>query len=133
VLVAGPRLDADDAVDLAAAAEDQDRGDRADPVVRRSPVEEPTMSLSKDEVHDLMGLVNLTKAEEIDCDACLVRVAEFAERELASRSVQDGLQPSRIICPSARNAARTTRRSWRRSRTWKPEARQPLRTPGRAA
>src|SRR5262249_43886396 len=31
-LIAGPRLKADDAVDLLAAPEDQDRGDRADPV-----------------------------------------------------------------------------------------------------
>jgi hypothetical protein len=50
------------------------------------------MSLSKEEINDLMRLIALTKDEEIDCERCLARVAEFAERELAGRSVPAGLE-----------------------------------------
>ena len=50
------------------------------------------MSLSKEEIDDLMRQISLTRDEEIDCERCLARVAEFAERELAGRSVPAGLE-----------------------------------------
>lgn len=50
------------------------------------------MSLSKEEINDLMRLVGLTKDDEIDCERCLALVAEFAERELAGRSIPVGLE-----------------------------------------
>jgi hypothetical protein len=50
------------------------------------------MSLSKEEINDLMRLVGLTRDDEIDCERCLALVAEFAERELAGRSVPAGLE-----------------------------------------
>jgi hypothetical protein len=50
------------------------------------------MSLSKEEINDLMRLIGLTKDEEIDCERCLALVAEFAERELAGRSIPAGLE-----------------------------------------
>ena len=48
------------------------------------------MSLSKEEINNLMRLVGLTKDDEIDCDRCLALVAEFAERELEGRSISVG-------------------------------------------
>ena len=50
------------------------------------------MSLSKEEITGLLRLIGLTRDEEIDCERCLARVAEFAERELAGRSVPAGLE-----------------------------------------
>ncbi len=50
------------------------------------------MSLSREEIAELLRLICLTKDDEIDCDRCVALVAEFAERELAGRSVQAGLE-----------------------------------------
>ena len=50
------------------------------------------MSLSKEQLAELLRLIGLTRDEEIDCERCLARVAEFAERELAGRSVPAGLE-----------------------------------------
>ena len=50
------------------------------------------MTLSKEEIAGLMRLIGLTKDDEIDCERCLALVAEFAERELAGRSVPAGLE-----------------------------------------
>jgi len=50
------------------------------------------MTLSKKEIEGLMRLVGLTKDEEINCEQCLSLVAEFAERELAGKSIPEGLK-----------------------------------------
>ena len=50
------------------------------------------MSLSNEEIAELLRLIGLTRDEEIDCERCLALVAEFAERELAGRSVPAGLE-----------------------------------------
>jgi hypothetical protein len=49
------------------------------------------MSLSREEIAELLRLIGLTRDEEIDCERCLALVAEFAERELAGRSVPAAL------------------------------------------
>jgi hypothetical protein len=50
------------------------------------------MSLSREEIAELLRFISLTRDEEIDCERCLTLVAEFAERELAGRSVPAGLE-----------------------------------------
>jgi hypothetical protein len=50
------------------------------------------MSLSKEQIDDLMRMVALTKDDEIDCERCLDLIAEFAERGLADRSTPAGLE-----------------------------------------
>jgi hypothetical protein len=50
------------------------------------------MSLSKQEIDDLMRLVGLTKDDEINCELCLEHVAQFAERVLAGGSIPAGLE-----------------------------------------
>jgi len=50
------------------------------------------MTLSKKEIDELMRLVGHTKDEEIDCEQCLSLIAEFAELQLAGKSVSDGLR-----------------------------------------
>ncbi len=49
------------------------------------------MKLSKKEIDGLMYFIGLTNDEEINCDQCLMQIAEFAETELAGKSVNDGL------------------------------------------
>ena len=50
------------------------------------------MSLNDKEIEGLMRLVGLTEDEEINCDQCLTFVAEFAERELAGKSISEGMK-----------------------------------------
>lgn len=50
------------------------------------------MPLSKSELQELIRLVGLTNVEEMNCEQCLALVAEFAERELAGKSIPEGLQ-----------------------------------------
>jgi hypothetical protein len=50
------------------------------------------MSLSKEQIAELLRQIGLTRDEEIDCERCLALVAEFAERELAGRPVLAALE-----------------------------------------
>ena len=50
------------------------------------------MKLTKKEIDGLMRLIGLTKDEEINCEQCLALISEFAEQELAGKSVPEGLQ-----------------------------------------
>ena len=50
------------------------------------------MTLTKKQIHELVRLIGLTKDKEINCDQCLLLVAEFAEQELAGKSLSDGLK-----------------------------------------
>ena len=59
------------------------------------------MSLSREEIAELLGLIGRTRDEELDCERCLARVAEFADRELAGRSVpaaQEAVAQHLSIC-----------------------------------
>lgn len=50
------------------------------------------MPLSKKEIDGLLRLIGLTQDDEINCEQCLSLIAEFAERELASKSIPEGLK-----------------------------------------
>ena len=50
------------------------------------------MPLSNKELEGLLRLVGLTNDKEINCEQCLALVAEFAEHELAGKSVPAGLK-----------------------------------------
>lgn len=50
------------------------------------------MALSRSEIEGLLALIGLTSDTEIDCDRCLLVVAEFAEHELTGKSVPEGLE-----------------------------------------
>lgn len=63
------------------------------------------MPMSKHEIEELMRLIGLTKDSEINCEQCLALVAEFAEQQLAGRSIHDGLKAVEhhlSICPECR-------------------------------
>lgn len=50
------------------------------------------MKLTRKEIDGLMRLIGLTRDEEINCEQCLALISEFAEQELAGKSVPEGLQ-----------------------------------------
>ena len=50
------------------------------------------MPLTKKEIEGLMQLIGLTRDKEIDCGECLSHVAEFAEQQLAGKSIPEGLE-----------------------------------------
>ena len=50
------------------------------------------MPLSNKELEGLLRLVGLTDDNEINCEQCLALVAEFAELELAGKTVPEGLK-----------------------------------------
>ncbi len=50
------------------------------------------MPLSSNELNKLVRLVGLTHKDEIDCERCLSKVAEFAEHTLADSSIPEGLR-----------------------------------------
>jgi hypothetical protein len=41
------------------------------------------MGLSKQQITNLIGLIASTHEDDLDCDGCLNRVAEYADHELA--------------------------------------------------
>jgi len=50
------------------------------------------MPLSNKELEELLRVVGLTNDKEINCEQCLALVAQFAEHELAGKSVTEGLK-----------------------------------------
>lgn len=74
----------------------------------------PTISLSKNEIAELMRLVVETRDVEINCEQCLALVAEYAERQLVGKSNDAALKSVEhhlTICAECReeyNALRAT-------------------------
>lgn len=72
------------------------------------------MSLSKHEIDRLMRLIVLTRDYEINCEQCLALVAEFAEQQLAGKSIPIGLQTVEhhlSVCAECREEYEALRRA----------------------
>lgn len=50
------------------------------------------MPLNTQQIEELLRLIKSTQDDELNCDQCVAPIAEFAERELASKSVREGLR-----------------------------------------
>lgn len=50
------------------------------------------MSLNPQQIEELLQLIGSTQDAELNCDQCLALIAEFAERELTSKSIPQGLR-----------------------------------------
>jgi predicted anti-sigma-YlaC factor YlaD len=50
------------------------------------------MSLTPDEIQKMLDVIRATRDVEIDCDACLNQVGEFAESHLNGKAVPEGLR-----------------------------------------
>lgn len=50
------------------------------------------MAVSQQELQELLRLLKLTRAEELDCEECFSRLAEFADLLESGRPIPDALQ-----------------------------------------
>lgn len=50
------------------------------------------MALTHEQIDKLLGLIGSTQEDDLDCDGCLDHIAEFADVQLANRSLPDALQ-----------------------------------------
>ena len=50
------------------------------------------MSLSKQQIQMLVGLIATTQSDDMSCDECFGRIGEFAERALEGRELDEGMQ-----------------------------------------
>jgi predicted anti-sigma-YlaC factor YlaD len=72
------------------------------------------MPLSRKEIESLMRLVGKTKESEIDCERCIGVVAEFAEQQLAGKTISEGLKAVEhhlSICDECREEYEALRRA----------------------
>ncbi len=72
------------------------------------------MVLSKQALESLMQQIGLTRESEINCEQCLLAVAEFAELQLAGKSLPEGLSAVEhhlAICGECREEYEVLRRA----------------------
>lgn len=72
------------------------------------------MPLSKQELDEMLRLVGLTRDDEINCEQCLALVAEFAEQQLAGKSVPEGLKAvdhHLVLCAECREEYEALRKA----------------------
>ena len=49
------------------------------------------MALTREQIDKLLGLIEATQDDRLDCDGCMDHIAEFADLQLANRSVPEAL------------------------------------------
>ena len=50
------------------------------------------MSLSKEQVNNLLGLVRSVESDEMDCEGCFGKIAEFADLHLSQQEIPDAMK-----------------------------------------
>ena len=50
------------------------------------------MSLSIDQINNLLAMVGSIESDELDCDGCFGRIAEFADFHLSQQEVPDAMK-----------------------------------------
>ena len=68
------------------------------------------MALSRKEIDALMKAIALTRSDELNCDECLKKLAEFAEGSLEGKSIDDSLKAVEhhlAICPECQEEYQT--------------------------
>ena len=63
------------------------------------------MALSKEQIENLLSMVEITRERELNCEECLVVIAEFAETELRDKLVPaafDAVQHHLKLCIECR-------------------------------
>lgn len=50
------------------------------------------MALTTQQINDLVAMVITVEADEVDCEECFGRVAEFAQLQLTGQSLNAGMQ-----------------------------------------
>jgi uncharacterized protein with PIN domain len=63
------------------------------------------MALTKEQIENLLGMIEVTREGELNCEECLVVVAEFAETELRDKlapAALDAVQHHLKLCLECR-------------------------------
>lgn len=63
------------------------------------------MKISNEQIDALLGMISLTQDEEVDCDGCLDKMAQFVEHSLTGKTNPQGLQLIEHhlkLCPECR-------------------------------
>lgn len=50
------------------------------------------MSLSTEQVHTLLDMVGSVESDDLDCDGCFGRIAEFADLHLSRREIPEAMR-----------------------------------------
>ena len=50
------------------------------------------MALSEAQISNLLEMVAVVESDELDCDGCVERIAEFADLHLTAREIPDAMQ-----------------------------------------
>lgn len=50
------------------------------------------MSLSKEQIASLLGMISSVETDELDCDGCFGQIAEFAELHLSSQKIPEAMR-----------------------------------------
>ena len=50
------------------------------------------MSLSKEQISDLLGLVGSVESDDLDCDGCFGQIAEFADLHLSQQEIPEAMR-----------------------------------------
>ena len=50
------------------------------------------MSLSKEQIDNLLGMISSVESDELDCDGCFGQIAEFAEFHLSTQAIPDAMR-----------------------------------------
>ena len=53
------------------------------------------MTLSKDQIANLLGMVASSDSDELDCEGCFGQIAEFADLHLQSKEIPDAMKEVR--------------------------------------
>ena len=68
------------------------------------------MALSKEQIENLMRMIEVTRDRELNCEECLTLVAEFAETELQDKPIPaalDAVQNHLKLCAECREEYET--------------------------
>ncbi len=68
------------------------------------------MTLTNDQIQKLMQLVADATPDQLDCGGCLDQLAEFAETELAGKSIREALECVKVHlrnCPCCQDEYET--------------------------
>ena len=50
------------------------------------------MSLSKNQINNLLGMISSVESDDLDCEGCFGQIAEFAELHLSKQAIPEAMQ-----------------------------------------
>lgn len=50
------------------------------------------MSLSKEQINTLLGMVSSVESDELDCEGCFAQIAEFADLHISNQKIPEAMR-----------------------------------------